>query len=190
MQAAYTTKTQTGSASAGETFDPRTGRFTAPDPIGLAGGDEDVYGYCLDDPVNGVDPVGLETKGRDLSLSASGFGGRIEVGIGYHKDENGGQAIVPHFDYGASSEFGLSGTVTHQDTTAESVNDLGGTAMILGGGINAGGIGGGLERIEADSYQGSTVYGDVSAGLPVPVDVHVTRQHSFIWHPLGFGKKE
>ncbi len=43
-------------------YDPRTGRFTAPDPIGLAGGDSDVYGYCLDDPVNGVDPLGLWTE--------------------------------------------------------------------------------------------------------------------------------
>ncbi|MBI9112993.1 RHS repeat-associated core domain-containing protein [Maridesulfovibrio ferrireducens] len=28
------------------------GRFITPDPIGLAGGDVDVYGYCLDDPIN------------------------------------------------------------------------------------------------------------------------------------------
>ncbi|MEZ7198736.1 hypothetical protein [Pseudodesulfovibrio karagichevae] len=26
----------------------------APDPIGDKGGDPDWYGYCLDDPVNGV----------------------------------------------------------------------------------------------------------------------------------------
>jgi RHS repeat-associated protein len=41
-------------------YDVRTGRWTAPDPIGDKGGDPDWYGYCLDDPVNGVDPVGLE----------------------------------------------------------------------------------------------------------------------------------
>ncbi|MGE4292539.1 MAG: RHS repeat-associated core domain-containing protein [Desulfovibrio sp.] len=40
-------------------YDPETGRFTAPDPIGSAGGDPDRYGYCLDDPINGVDPMGL-----------------------------------------------------------------------------------------------------------------------------------
>ncbi|WP_247648444.1 hypothetical protein [Pseudodesulfovibrio sp. zrk46] len=27
--------------------------------MGDAGGDDDWYGYCLDDPVNGVDPLGL-----------------------------------------------------------------------------------------------------------------------------------
>ncbi len=40
-------------------YDPSTARWTAPDPMGDAGGDDDWYGYCLDDPVNGVDPLGL-----------------------------------------------------------------------------------------------------------------------------------
>ncbi|MGE4552400.1 MAG: RHS repeat-associated core domain-containing protein [Desulfovibrionaceae bacterium] len=41
-------------------YDPDTGRFTAPDPLGDAGGDSDWYGYCLDDPVNLVDPNGQQ----------------------------------------------------------------------------------------------------------------------------------
>ncbi len=40
-------------------YDTFTSRWTAPDPMGDAGGDSDWYGYCLDDPVNGVDPLGL-----------------------------------------------------------------------------------------------------------------------------------
>jgi RHS repeat-associated protein len=40
-------------------YDPDTGRWTAKDPIGFAGGDTDLYGYCLNDPVNWVDPSGL-----------------------------------------------------------------------------------------------------------------------------------
>lgn len=40
-------------------YDPETGRWTAKDPIGFAGGDTDLYGYCLNDPVNFVDPSGL-----------------------------------------------------------------------------------------------------------------------------------
>ncbi len=40
-------------------YDPETGRFTALDPLGYAGGDSDLYGYCLDDPVNLIDPEGL-----------------------------------------------------------------------------------------------------------------------------------
>lgn len=47
-------------------YDPDTGRWTAKDPIGFAGGDSDLYGYCLNDPINFVDPYGLE--GLLLSL--------------------------------------------------------------------------------------------------------------------------
>jgi RHS repeat-associated protein len=43
-------------------YDTFTSRGTAPDPMGDKGGDPDWYGYCLDDPVNGVDPLGLKTK--------------------------------------------------------------------------------------------------------------------------------
>ncbi|MBW1781775.1 MAG: RHS repeat-associated core domain-containing protein [Deltaproteobacteria bacterium] len=40
-------------------YDPDIGRWTAKDPIFFAGGDTDLYGYCLNDPVN-VDPGGLQ----------------------------------------------------------------------------------------------------------------------------------
>ncbi|SKA85980.1 RHS repeat-associated core domain-containing protein, partial [Paucidesulfovibrio gracilis DSM 16080] len=43
-------------------YEPDTGRFTAQDPLGAAGGDPDWYGYCLDDPVNAVDKTGLHGK--------------------------------------------------------------------------------------------------------------------------------
>ena len=44
-------------------YDPDTGRWTAKDPIGFAGGDTDLYGYVLGDPVNAIDPLGLDTLG-------------------------------------------------------------------------------------------------------------------------------
>jgi len=40
-------------------YDPDTGRWTAKDPILFEGGDTDLYGYVLNDPVNWVDPEGL-----------------------------------------------------------------------------------------------------------------------------------
>ncbi|GBC59946.1 hypothetical protein DENIS_0888 [Desulfonema ishimotonii] len=43
-------------------YDPDTGRWTAKDPIGFAGGDTDLYGYCLGDPVNWADPEGLRIQ--------------------------------------------------------------------------------------------------------------------------------
>lgn len=46
-------------------YDPATGCFIQKDPLGLRGGDVDVYGYYLDDPVNLVDPLGLMGRWKD-----------------------------------------------------------------------------------------------------------------------------
>jgi RHS repeat-associated protein len=40
-------------------YDPDVGRWTAKDPIFFAGGDTDLYGYVLNDPVNLIDPFGF-----------------------------------------------------------------------------------------------------------------------------------
>lgn len=42
-------------------YDPDVGRWTTKDPIGFFGGDTDLYWYCMNDPVNWVDPEGLWT---------------------------------------------------------------------------------------------------------------------------------
>ncbi|WDP88315.1 MAG: RHS repeat protein [Desulfobacter sp.] len=39
-------------------YDPATGRYLTPDPIGLAGG-INPFGYVLNDPINKIDPLGL-----------------------------------------------------------------------------------------------------------------------------------
>jgi RHS repeat-associated protein len=41
-------------------YDPEVGRWAAKDPIGFAGGDTDLYGYVLNDPINYIDPYGLK----------------------------------------------------------------------------------------------------------------------------------
>jgi RHS repeat-associated protein len=46
-------------------YDPRTGRFTQEDPIGLAGG-LNLYGFAGGDPVNYADPFGLKADDCDL----------------------------------------------------------------------------------------------------------------------------
>jgi RHS repeat-associated protein len=42
-------------------YDAETGRWTAKDPIGFGGGDSNLYGYCMNDPINIIDPSGLRT---------------------------------------------------------------------------------------------------------------------------------
>ena len=53
-------------------YDPTTGRWTAKDPIGFNGGDTNLYGYVLNDPVNLVDPTGLfSAEGAAFNSSAA-----------------------------------------------------------------------------------------------------------------------
>ncbi len=54
-------------------YDPGVGRWTAKDQIGFIGGDIDLYGYCLNDPINLIDPDGL--------YSLWPFNSKIETGI-------------------------------------------------------------------------------------------------------------
>ncbi len=43
-------------------YDPKTGRWTSQDPLGLAAGDDNLYRYVNNDPTNASDPSGLVIK--------------------------------------------------------------------------------------------------------------------------------
>ena len=61
-------------------YDPRWGRFISEDPIGFAGGDVNLFVYVQNNPVNEVDPLGLQTVAmRQL------FGGAVSGGCGSRK---------------------------------------------------------------------------------------------------------
>ncbi len=56
-------------------YDPDTGRWTAKDPIFFAGGDTNLYGYVLGDPVNLVDLYGLKwSLGSSFGILAADYG--------------------------------------------------------------------------------------------------------------------
>ena len=52
-------------------YDSKTGRWTARDPIGLNGGDGDVYAYVFNDPVQLLDPIGLLAANHHFTTSYS-----------------------------------------------------------------------------------------------------------------------
>ena len=68
-------------------YDPDVGRWTAKDPIGFAGGDTDLYGYCVGDPINMFDKRGLAGFAIDA-------GGGYGTGWGVKSFSEGGSAAT------------------------------------------------------------------------------------------------
>ncbi|NDV18190.1 RHS repeat-associated core domain-containing protein [Pseudodesulfovibrio sp. JC047] len=107
-------------------YDTFTGRWTAPDPIGDKGGDPDWYGYCLDDPVNAIDPLGLE----------GGFWGgvkKIGAGLGqlWDKAPAGIGAAITKGTKGAGEDLSKTGEAfaTNKDLQKYTAIALGAGAL-------------------------------------------------------------
>jgi RHS repeat-associated protein len=61
-------------------YDPMEGRFINKDPISFAGGDVNLYGYVLNNPLSLIDPIGL--LGFGIGLGGSAEGGVRAAGAG------------------------------------------------------------------------------------------------------------
>ncbi|MEK8018704.1 MAG: RHS repeat-associated core domain-containing protein, partial [Candidatus Parabeggiatoa sp.] len=63
-------------------YDAQTGRWTAKDPILFDGGDTNLYGYVLGDPINFIDPFGeYGLAGAAYGFVSGAIGGYISGGI-------------------------------------------------------------------------------------------------------------
>jgi len=118
----------------------------------------DWYGYCLDDPVNGVDPLGLETNGLGLGAALSALGLTVGGNAMLSEDEDGERALEFSSEYGTTNDFGVGVVGTYQNTDAKSVNQLRGKSVKTGGEVSAptpiGSVGVGLEHVKGSGYQG------------------------------------
>ncbi len=119
-------------------YDPSIGRFITPDPLGLAGGDVDVYGYCADDPVNFIDRIGLQDEsedGDDGAESSNSPGGGESA-----KSETLGGASSSS---GSSSLSELGGYNGQTGYAGPSFSDYVGSSVDLDGSSFAGSLWGG-----------------------------------------------
>jgi RHS repeat-associated protein len=147
-------------------YNPATGRWTAKDPIRFAGGDTELYGYVLSDPVNMIDPTGLACTCKDVNNFINGFvdeyvelqsvtlgpGGlviRKLGGVGYFG--NTGQAIANLLGRGNSVDTN-STSYTAGQLTMDAVTAVANAgAGLLGGGARAGASGARAAAADADN---------------------------------------
>ena len=105
-------------------YDPDVGRWTAKDPIGFGGGDTDLYGYVLNNPVNFIDPYGLIRWGQVGTGVGSLIGGGITLVAG------GAVTAIGIAEFNTIPVSGPVGLLMGIHTVA-----VGGTLMATGGGL-------------------------------------------------------
>jgi RHS repeat-associated protein len=65
-------------------YDPSTGRWTTPDPLRFNGGDTNLYAYVQNDPIDMVDPMGLDaTCQKHYNISTHQWDVTINLNIEY-----------------------------------------------------------------------------------------------------------
>lgn len=126
-------------------YDPATGRFLQKDPIGFLGGDTNLYAYVFNNPVNWVDPLGLQ-------VGAPGFWESFIPVWG------SGRAAINDFQCGRWG-WGLF-------NTAMAVSD----AFLVGSAVKA--IGKGAWKLGSHTWKATRAWYGQSRGLAKGQHVH------------------
>ena len=112
-------------------YDAETGRWTAKDPVGIRGG-LNFYGYCNNDPINHIDPMGLWVFFIEISASGSAKGTRGSVAEYLVIDGHGNAGIAISVGAGhGTPSFGLAGGGGYY-WNADSIYDLRGEGWTVG----------------------------------------------------------
>ena len=82
-------------------YNPDTGRYLTPDPIGLEGG-TNLYGYVGGNPAGAGDPLGLDWESADGSVP----GWANQLIVGYRVHEMFTQYVKGLGNYGANDSYG------------------------------------------------------------------------------------
>jgi RHS repeat-associated protein len=138
-------------------YDARVGRFITQDPIGLAGGDVNLYSYVGNNPIKFIDPFGLLNIIGGVGGSAVGITG-IEGSAGFVINTSGGLNNV-----GFTGSFGVGGGVN------------------ISGDVYGGIITGDIKNVSGKTYNINVV------GGPLSVTIFTDAQGNVIGFTIGYG---
>ena len=161
-------------------YDPDIGRWTAKDPIFFAGGDTDLYGYVLNDPINFTDPFGLWTLQIGLGLNAgAGIGTTKSFGFAISQNSKTGVWQFGFYEVlGGGLHLGATGDIVADFTLSanDSIEELSGCGVTAGASVSAfrpfGSIG--LEtNVPFDKNVAPSITISPGIGIGTPVEAHV-----------------
>jgi RHS repeat-associated protein len=129
-------------------YDGETGRFVSMDPIGLNGGDENLYRYVGNSPTNAIDPEGMALFAPILPFLPWIMGG-VSAGLGaYSGAKNKCSDVAPHNSNNtrfnalrASVGGAVIGAVTPNSGKKIILRNLLGKGGLIGGIAGLGGYG-------------------------------------------------
>ena len=146
--------------------DTSIGRFTSKDHIDVL----NLYFYTDDDPMNYIDPLGLEVFkiGFKFSINLGAIGFSVEVGVAFGSSQRCGESSGGYLSgtvHGGGG-LGASGGVQTEVTTHETVGELEGTSMGASGGLY---WGGGANITSSESYDDEGNLVNTGSGFGVGV---------------------
>ena len=114
-------------------YDPRTARFTTPDPSLFSGSPLNLYDYAAGDPISNVDPSGLACVG-------AGLGAVAYFGSSFCQDSEGKSSLCLEFGVGVGGgvDYDVNGSVADDFLTvnAEGSAKLGIIGATVGAELN------------------------------------------------------
>jgi len=168
-------------------YNPAIGRFLSEDPLGLGGGINE-YRYADDDPIDFIDPSGMDKKspnkmcgylpsGEVQSVFGNGnfigTGGSLDLVTNFRTGEVTGYFSPGYFAGAAGLGVSLTSGYTFGDLGAGNTNFEGGfTGVSAGGGIITGSVttssGGPLSPFSGINLRAAGHVTTVSAGVQTP----------------------
>lgn len=139
-----------------------------------------MFAYCGNNPINGIDPLGRWTLSFGFGLSAFlGAGASYSYTVAFDGHGNFASQISKAnvFKDGSGGTFGLcsaGASIITSYSKLDTVDDLEGESLNVGGSVTVGVVSVGGELISSVDEEPEVLGGTAAVGVGVGIDVHAT----------------